>query len=53
MDVNSDKEYSCLLNCREGYYIYDIGREDDCDDDDDGENIEGDETLDDTGNRDL
>ena len=27
VDVNSDEEYSCLLNCLEGYYIYGIGRE--------------------------
>ena len=27
VDVNIDEEYSCLLNCLEGYYIYGIGRE--------------------------
>lgn len=28
VDVKSDSEYVCLLNCLEGYYIYGIGRDD-------------------------
>ena len=28
VDVENDEEYSCILNCLEGYYIYGIGRDD-------------------------
>lgn len=34
VDVKSDEEYSCLLNCLEGYYVYGIGRDDEDDDND-------------------
>ena len=33
VDVKNEEEYSCLLNCLEGYYIYGIGREDEDEDD--------------------
>ena len=42
VDVKNDEEYSCLLNCLEGYYIYGIGR----DDDEDDECEDGDEDID-------
>lgn len=32
VDVKNDSEYSCLLNCLEGYYIYGNGCEDDLED---------------------
>ena len=35
VDFKSDEEYSCLLNCMEGYFIYGIGREDSEEEDDD------------------
>ncbi len=34
VDVNSDEEYSCLLNCLEGYYIYGAGSDDEEDEND-------------------
>lgn len=42
VDVKNDEEYSCLLNCLEGYYIYGIGR----DDEEDDECEDGDEDID-------
>ncbi|MBO4821547.1 MAG: hypothetical protein J5548_08795 [Prevotella sp.] len=33
VDIKSDEEYSCLLNCLEGYYLYGNGRDEDCEDD--------------------
>lgn len=32
VDVKNDSEYSCLLNCLEGYYIYGNDCEDDLED---------------------
>lgn len=32
VDAKNDSEYSCLLNCLEGYYIYGNGCEDDPED---------------------
>lgn len=33
VDVKSDEEYSCLLNCLEGYYLYGNGSDEDSDED--------------------
>ena len=35
VDIENDEEYSCILNCLEGYYIYGIGRDDELEDDND------------------
>ena len=35
VDVENDEEYSCVLNCLEGYYIYGIGSDDEYGDDND------------------
>lgn len=32
VDVKNDSEYSCILNCLEGYYIYGNGSKDEIDD---------------------
>ena len=41
VDVENDEEYSCILNCLEGYYIYGIGRVDEHEDnnDDDSDSL--------------
>ena len=41
VDVENDEEYSCILNCLEGYYIYGIGRDDEHEDnnDDDSDSL--------------
>ncbi|MDO4957959.1 MAG: hypothetical protein Q4E68_01715 [Prevotellaceae bacterium] len=41
VDVKNDSEYSCLLNCLEGYYIYGNGSEDD------SEEVENDDSAED------
>lgn len=40
VNVKNDSEYSCLLNCLEGYYIYGNGCEDDSEEIEDDDSAE-------------